>query len=342
MRKATPVGVVIGVVLALLFSVILLGTAHRYLGKKGDGADNADMLVERAEAALNTVRQRDLRSTLRPAKYDEILRPLDEMLRMARQVRDNDAYDPIGDYDRIAAYCQAVIRIAADADEQATSETSILRKRYRFMEQKGTALQYQATSLWNRLESLHERAVNGGGDRNGFVPSGGESEKLFAMVDDGLAADPENKELWYLRGILSRANGLFAAAETDLKKAIDLDPDYGAAWNVLGLVLIRLHDFDRSGKAFATAAEKLSQQAERTGAPPGAEYMAVMFNLARVHGAQLSHYERLGRIDPSPEYKAEELRHRRGMENTLRSIMSRAAAGSPEYGEARKMLVDVK
>jgi tetratricopeptide (TPR) repeat protein len=295
-------------------------------------------LVKRAETALAAVRGRDLKAKLRHAKYDEILRPLDDMLRIARKIQSSDSYDPLDDYDRIAAYCEPVIRIAVEADEHSVSESSALSRRYRFMEQKGEACQYLATALWNRFEAVHDRAGNVSFDRNGFVPSGDESEKLYSLVDDGLAADPANRELRYLRGILNRANGLFAAAEKDLKKAIELDPEFGAAWNVLGLVMIRLHDFDQSEKAFARAVEILARQAKRAGVSPGAEYATALLNLARVHGALLAHYERLERIEPSVKSRAEALRHRRDMENALQTIVNTTAAGTPEYDKAREML----
>ncbi|MDR1534604.1 MAG: hypothetical protein LBU64_05830 [Planctomycetota bacterium] len=336
--KATMSGVKIGLVLAVLFSVVAFGALYRHFLRPGERRESAGELAGRAERALEDVRRRDLKATLRPARYDSVLAPLDEMLRLARRIGDAESYDPVADYPRIAAYCEPVMRIALEAHRQARRETSFLRRNFRFMRQRGDACQYLAAGLWNRLDALSRRSPGSRFAEGGFQPSPADSEALFAVIDAGLEADSENKQLWYMRGTLNRANGVFAGAERDLRKALDLDADYAAAWNVLGLVMINLREFKRAEEAFAAAAEKSSRGAEAAGVPPGPEHTAALFNLARLHEGLLSHYSRLEPTDPDPENKREMSRHREGMESALRALIAATADGTPERGEAQKML----
>lgn len=343
MRKTTLRGIGRGLALAVLLSVVPLGLAYRYFGLgSGAGQESAASLAKQAEESLAAVKQRDLKATLRPAKYDGILEPLDRMLRIVKDLLLDPSFNPVRDYEKVRSYCEPVMRIALEAHNQAQRETSFLRKDYRFMQQRGDACQYLATTMWNRLEAIHSESPADGNGDDVFRPTLADSEKLYAVIDAGLEADPENRHLWYLRGVLGKANGTFAAAEEDLRKAILLDSGYAAAWNVLGLVMIRLQKFGEAEKAFGAATEKAREAAERAGTPPDAEYFAALGNLARFHEALIVHYERAERIAPSSENKEELLRHRSGAEAALRDILSATPAGSPEHQDAQKRLSDLK
>lgn len=337
--NVTLSGMLRGFGIALLLCVVLIGAFYRLFRSPGADAESPGALIAQAEAGMRAVEQRDLRTTLRPARFDEILRPLDVMLRRAREILSGASYDPVADYERVAAYSRPAMRIALAAHGLAQRETSFLGGNHRFMQQRGDASRYLATALWNRLEALHDQAMRGKSMATDFTPSPAESEELFSIIDAGLDADPENGELWYLRGILNRANGMFPAAKRDLEKVIELDADHAAAWNTLGLVLINLRDFDGAVKALDAAAEKLLRESERAGVAPGPEYAAVLLNSARVHEALASHYERLGQIQPGQDGAGEARRHRAAMEKALNAVLAAAAAGSPEYREARRMLL---
>lgn len=336
MRKMTLSGTGRGLVIALILSVVPLGIAYRYLGlgAASDRQESAAALAKQAKQALEAVKARDLKATLRPARYDAILMPLDSMLRIARDSLQSPTYAPVEDYDTIRAYCEPVINIALEAHNQAQSETAFLRKDYRFMQQRGDACQYLATAMWNRLEAVHEGSAAG----SDFRPTLGEAEKLYAVLNAGIEADAENGQLWYLRGVLGKASGTFAAARDDLRRALELNPGNASAWNVLGLVLINLQDFDAAERAFETAAEQSADQAERAGVPPGVEYATALFNLARFHEALTDHYQSAGRMDPSPENQEALRRHRDGAVDALNKIVATSPAGSPERQEAQKML----
>lgn len=336
MRKITLSGAARGLGIALLLSVVPLGIAYRYfgLGATGGQPESAAVLAKQARQALEAVRERDLATTLRPARYDAILMPLDSMLRIARDSLQTPDYDPVEDYDKIRSYCEPVINIALEAHNQAQSETSFLRKDYRFMQQRGDACRYLATAMWNRLEMVHERIAAG----TDFRPTLAEAEKLYAVLNAGIEADPENAQLRYLRGVLGKASGAFAAARDDLRRALELDAGNSSAWNALGLVQINLRDFDEAARAFETAAEKSSEQAERAGVPPGAEYVTALFNLARFHEALMQYYQSAERMVPSPENKEVLGRHRDSAVDALNKIAAAVPAGSPERQQAQELL----
>ncbi|MDR3077640.1 MAG: hypothetical protein LBV15_02625, partial [Planctomycetota bacterium] len=271
------------------------------------------------------------------ATYDSILAPLDRMLRRLRNLAEGDERDPLGDYDRTRAYAEPIMEIAQAAYEQSQREREGLRKNYRFLEQKGEACQRLAAALWNRLEALYRsRAAP---DSDGFVPAPADSERLEAVIGDGLDAAPANRELWRLHARLAKANGIFGRAESDLRKALGLDSQYGEAWNDLGLVLIHLRRFDEAGEAFVKAKELAAGAAKLAGRPPGADYAAALLNLADLHVNLAEHYRYEAGASPGDRDIQDQLRtHMAGAAEAVRELLDKLPPDSPEAREGQKML----
>ena len=330
-----------GLLLALAAGAVLAGVAARLMGRSGgDGGDGAAELAEQARTALKAVRERDLApgSSLRDtATYDSILAPLDRMLRRMRDLAEGEGRDPPADYDRIRAYAEPVIEIAQAAHDQSQREKDGIRKNYRFLEQKGEACQRLAAALWNRLETLdRSRAAREGG---GFAPSQADSERLEAVINNGLDADPANRRLWLLRARLAKANAAFGRAEGDLRKALGLDSQSVEAWNDLGLVLIHLRRFDEAGEAFAKAKDLASGAARLAGRPPGADYAAALLNLADLHINLAEHYRYEAGVNPADRDIQDRLRsHMSGAAGAVRELLDNMPPDSPEAREGQKML----
>lgn len=342
----TPSGFGRGLIIAFVASIALGGYLYRHFGLgnklKAKPATPAS-LVEQARDALQAVKDRDLESTLRPAKYDGILLPLDALLKIAKTDLDSPDYDPVRDYQRIAECTAPVREIAREAQQQSLRETSFLKKEYRFPEQKGDACRYQAAALWNKLEAENARRQSQHltGAPPAFVPSVKDSEELYALLDEGLAAAPENKFLWYLRGIVRRANGAYGEAERDLKRALDLDGDFVAAYNDLGLLRINLRQFDQAEKDFAKAKEKAAAAAKIANVQVGDDYIAALMNLANLHQALAVFYARNGRMDVSEENKAALARHVKGTKDAVTEILAAVPDSSPYAREAKRLLSEL-
>lgn len=299
-----------GLILAVLVGVIGLIAAYRIFGWGGPPPPgDPAALTQSARDAIDAVAKRDLSATMKPAKYDDIMRPLDQMLREASARLHADDYDPIADYEFIRARTEPVPQIADDAYRLAMSETTFLKKEFRFMEQKGDACRYWASALWSRLEAAHDQAR----PEERFAPTVAESDQLMRIITTGLDAAAENPFLWHLRGTAERAGGAFASAAESFGKAVQLDPQFTAAWNDLGLVRINLKDFPGAEEALTKAkdlAERSWKASAKDGAPgDSADYAAAVMNLADFHDALATYYDREAEVDPSEENDREARRH---------------------------------
>ncbi len=340
--KATPSGFGRGLVIAFVASIAIGGYLYRHFGLGNPGKPKQltpATLVRQAKDALEAVKNRDLETTLRPAKYDDILRPLDQLLQIAKSNLESPDYDPEGSYEKIAASAGPVVDLAQQAHDQAQRETTFLKKDYRFLEQKGDACRYQAAALWNKLEAENTRkqANYMGSAPPAFVPSFQDSEQLYSWLDAGIAAAPDNKFLWYLRSVVRRSNGAFGEAEKDLRRALELDGDFVAAWNDLGLVLVNLKRFDQAEQAFVKAKDRAAQEAKIANVQKGDDYIAALFNLANLHQALAAYYARSERQEPSAENKASLARHVKGTREALSEIFSAVPDNSPYVREAKRL-----
>ncbi|MDR1520463.1 MAG: hypothetical protein LBU23_10025 [Planctomycetota bacterium] len=337
----SPSGFGRGLIIALAASAVVGAAAYKLYGPTAGGSgETAEELTRTVEAALEAVRKRDLTpsSTLRvTATYDAVLAPLDKMLRLARNIAEGEKRDPAADYDRIRAFVEPVIRLTALARDQARRESGP-SKDYRFMEQKGEACQLLAAALWNQLEA-RRRSSPAGRDGVRFVPEPADSERLYAILNDGLGADPANKALWRLRGLVERANGLFGRAESDLRMALNLDGQYAAAWNDLGLVLINLRQFDEAGESFVKAKDQAAAAAKLAGRPLGPEYGAALLNLTEFHLSLADYYRRETGIDPANRDNQDRLRfHLAGAADAARELVANLPPESPEAIEGQRLL----
>jgi tetratricopeptide (TPR) repeat protein len=313
MKKAAPPAgfgrkFVQGLIIAFLVCVLLAGVLYQSFGWGRGGAKVGDpaVLAEEARKAIVAVRDRELTAVMGlPPRYDDIMRPLDQMIREAREKLESAEYDPLKDYDYIRTRTEPIPPIADAAYRQAMSEKTFLKKEYRFMQEKGDACRYWASALWNRLEAGN--AGNSAGAS--FVPGIDDANRVLAILKTGLDGAPENAFLWYLSALVQRRSGGFAAARADLEKALQIDPDFIAAWNDLGLTLISLKEFGPAEEALLRAADLAEQVYARAGTPPGEDYVAALMNLADFHDSLASYYRREAQVNPTEENKASLRRH---------------------------------
>ncbi|MDR2390132.1 MAG: hypothetical protein LBE84_00405 [Planctomycetota bacterium] len=327
-----------GLLVSLVLCLVLGGVLYRLFAQSA-GRDGPIELAKRAREALEAVKKRDLTpsSTLRVvATYDAILAPLDRLLGLARQLAEEEERNPAADYDHVRALVQPVIDIAPLAHAQSQMETGNFRKDFRFMEQKGEACQLLAGALWNRLEAEHRQSAAGQrGER--FVPEPANTERLYAILRDGLEADPGNKDLWYLRALVGRSNGVFGRAESDLRRALNLDGQFVPAWNDLGLTLIHLGRFEEAGEAFTNARNQAAAAAKTAGRPVGSDYAAALLNLADFHLNLADYYRREIGVDPGNRDNQDRLKlHMAGAAEATKELLDAMPSDSPEAAEARR------
>ncbi len=306
----------------------------RALGVIQPGADPDDpaVLARQAREALEAVKNRNPEDR-RPASYDAVLAPLDKLLTQAKALLEREDYDPAADYEKLRAITLPIIDIAAGADAQARTETAFLSKEYRFNAQKGEASQYLANALW-------ERILRGLPRREGMLDEAPEyprheMEAVRRILGVGLAAAPDNAERYSLRGVVSRAEGLFGPAARDLEEAVVIEADFAAAWNVLGLVRINLREFDRAEEALERARALEIEIADRTQTPPGEEYTATLYNLAAFHEGLAAFYHREYRMNPTVESQSLMQRHSAAARTYFGEFLQREPANSPDAEQAR-------
>lgn len=331
----TSSGFIRGAIIALLVGVLAYGVlkSFGYVGQRIDEDDPA-VLAKTALQALDAVKNRQP-GDRRPASYDAVLAPLDKLLRQARDTLSSPDFNPVNDLEKIRVRANSVIDIASQANNQAKTETGPLAKDYRFNDQKAEACQYLATALWERL--LASRTRTSSSLENPPYPAR-ELDELRRVIEQGLSAYSENRTLWYLRGVMNRAEGLFAAAASDLERAVAIDAQFAEGWNVLGLVRISLKEFDKAEEALERAKALVLEEARRLDAKPGPEYTAILYNLATYHEGLAVFYNRENRITPTVESRRLLARHSEEARRYLEEFLALEPAGSPDAQTASTKL----
>lgn len=336
---ASTSGFLRGLVISLIITGVLVGAAYRFFnlgGKELTHDESVTALVGETQKAIEAVSKRDL-GKLRPASYDTILRPMDQLLFKAKEIIVSENYEPIADYQKIRACVDPVILFAEQAHAMAQKETSYLKKNYRFMEQKGEACEYLAVAMWNRLSTLaYNKKPN-----EDFVPAQEDTAQMLAVINNGLDADVENKRLWYMRGLVNRSSGAFSAAAVDLQKVIDLDPDFIPGLNDLGLVMINLKKFDKAEEYLEKAKSTSRELAQKAKVKPGIDYVTALFNLGKFHEGLTFHYAKENRTNPTPENQANFARHRDAAKKYFNEFLSASDPASPDVASVNALLMDL-
>lgn len=311
--------------------------AFRALGVLGGGRSPSDPeeLARIADENLDAVRRRQP-GERRPASYDSVLRPLDDLLRQIRDIMQNPEYDPEADFEKVRSRAVPVIDIAARADQQARNETGFLTKNYRFNEQRAEASRFLAAAMWERLQARRSSQSGFLAESRPFSPS--ELIGIRRIIEDGLSANPENRDLLYMRGVIYREEGLFAAAARDLEKAVELDPSFASGWNTLALVRISLKEFDKAEEAYERAKALALEHARVNNREPGPEYVSILYNLAMFHDGLASFYARENRVSPTVENQRLAVRHTDAARRYFQEFLAREPAGSPDAQLARSRL----
>lgn len=334
MLKSAPLR---GFILAVLVCALVV-TGLRYFGIWGEEPQDAVIRYStEALTALDAVRKRQP-GDRRPASYDAVLAPLDTLLRLTRSEMTSPDFNPVRDYDKIRSMALPVMEIGALADQQAKKETGFLTKEYRFNDQVGEAGQYLALTLWEKMQAQLPPPPPGAlSDELPTLPVS-EMNELKRILTTSLAAAKDNRELWYLQGIVHRAEGLFPLAAKDLAAAVEADPDYADAWNVLGLVSISLKEFGHAEEALEKAKTLLQTQANTNKTPLGADYTAVIYNLAVFHEGLAVYYAREQRITPTLENKKLLDRHAAQARTYLEEFLNLEPSTSADAQAARSKL----
>ncbi|MDR0362564.1 MAG: tetratricopeptide repeat protein [Planctomycetota bacterium] len=322
--------------ITLLVGLLMLAGVYRHFGLGGQRLESdPTALAAQAKEALDAVRNRRP-GERRPASYDAVLQPLDRLLQLSRELIHSVDYDPMADFDKLFATAMPAFTIAGEANAQAQTETGPLAKDFRFNAQRAEAAQYLAAALWSRTTANHASAEGFGGGDEPYPPA--EIEWTLSTINAGLEADPENRSLWYLRGAVNRAAGLFAAAARDLERSLELDPGNPEAENALGLVYIDLKQLDKAEEHIEKARAAALQIASANGTAPGADYTTIIFNLARFHEGLAAFYARENRLAPSAENARLTQKHSDEARKHLGEFLSREPAGSPDAALARRLL----
>lgn len=329
-------GFVKGGVIALLVGLLAL-VGMRFFGFMGESESRDDpvVLARAAAEALEAVKNRKP-GERRPASYDSVLAPLDKLLAQAKAVLESDEYNPVGDFEKVRAAANPVIDLATRADAQAKTETGPLTKDYRFNDQKAEACQYLAVAMWERIQARQPASTR---PLESAPPLPfHELEDIRRVIALGLDVQPGNRDLWYISGVVNRAEGLFGPAARDLERAIAIDSEYAAAWNTLGLVRISLKEFELAEDALERAKNLAADQARRFNAPLGAEYASTIYNLAAFHDNLAAFYNRENRISPTVESRRLLSRHVDAARTYLEEFLRLEPPNTPDAREAQDKL----
>lgn len=326
---------------AFALPICLIGyMGLRFLGPfaPSNNPETPAALAAKASEALAAVKRRQP-GDRRPASYDSVLAPLDLLLRQARDLVHSETFNPETDLAALRARTVPVMEIATRADAQARTETGPLAKNFRFNDQKAEAAQYLAAALWERIMAARPPRPRDAAATEGApaLPQP-EMTELRRVLDEGLKADPGNRELWYIQGVVNRAEGNLVTAAKDLEHATTIAPDYAAAWNVLGLVRIGLKDFDAAEEALERAKTLALEEAKQANAPPGAEYAAILYNLGTFHEGLAAFYDRENRVAPSVESRRLAARHSAEARKSLEEFLRFEPADSADAQDARARL----
>ncbi len=325
--------------LAITFGVGIVAVAVlMFFGIIGGGPDPDDPeeLARTATESLEAVRRRTP-GDRRPASFDSVLLPLDKLLSQSGALLESETFDPVNDYEKLRSLTLPVIHIATQADAFAREETGMWTKDYRFNSQKAEACQYLANGLWERINRQAPSREDLFEADSPERPLSDMTE-LRRILDMGVQADPENAELLYQRGVLNRAEGLFAPAAKDLEQAIAVKADFPGAWNTLGLTRIALKEFDKAEEAFERARSLMLEQAEKLGRDPGTEYSAILYNLAMFHENLAVYYARENRMAPTVEYQRLLSKHTADARKYLEEFLQKEPPDSPDAESARTKL----
>ena len=72
--------------------------------------------------------------------------------------------------------------------------------------------------------------------------------------DNWVAAEPDNAEAWCIRGMYYNDNyGQYAEAMESCNKALELDPEYGLAWYLKGVILTNMNMTGEATPCFENA-----------------------------------------------------------------------------------------
>ncbi len=324
--------------IVLLVGILAIAAMERFSDWSFFGSEETQApasLVAQAQEALEAVRNRTP-SDRRPALFDSVLTPLDKLLSQAKDLVGNLEYDPIRDYQKLYDLTDPVIKIADEANQVASNQTGFWSRDYRFNEQKAEACQYLASGMWSRAQAKQAGSPSQR-DESSRMPES-EINAVLRIINMGLEANPENATLWYMRGIVNRANGLFAAAARDLEKALELNPHNADAMNVLGLVSINLKQFDKAEEYLEKAREEPLSQAKKTNMQLGEEYTTTLFNLARFHEGLAAYYARENRMSPSPENQRLLSKHAAEARKYFAEFLQREPPDTQDARTARRLM----
>ncbi|BBL68595.1 tetratricopeptide repeat protein [Methanoculleus chikugoensis] len=72
--------------------------------------------------------------------------------------------------------------------------------------------------------------------------------------DNRVAAEPNNAEAWCIRGMYyNNYHNQYAEALESCNRALELDPEYGLAWYLKGVILTNMNKTDEAAACFENA-----------------------------------------------------------------------------------------
>jgi superkiller protein 3 len=89
------------------------------------------------------------------------------------------------------------------------------------------------------------------GNATHFMEKGDSVQKYY---DSRVAAEPDNAEAWCIRGMYYNDNyGQYEEAMASCNRALELDPNYGLAWFVKGIILTNMNETGEAALCFENA-----------------------------------------------------------------------------------------
>ncbi|MBN2712961.1 MAG: tetratricopeptide repeat protein [Planctomycetes bacterium] len=177
-----------------------------------------------------------------------------------------------GSFDKAAPMFREARDLAISGSKKVVSsgkgkeEDDVFRFRFR----EAAARYYLAVCLYKEIEkkdALKWSEAQRKGEPVMLAYS--EAKPIMDEIEAGLKADPMNKSLWRLKGIVDNMLGRFLFAARALEKAVEIDPEFAEAYNNLGRVYLNLKETDKALNAFKMA---LGLSGERVETKASANY----------------------------------------------------------------------
>lgn len=159
----------------------------------------------------------------------------------------------------------------------------------------------------------------------------GQTKEALAIYEELIQQNPENGDLYYLRGVVKKKDGKNEEAMVAFQKAVELDPKHAMAWQQLGILLMSRMDYHGSENAFQKSIE------QKADSPASWEGLAQTYLMTQQTKKAEGAYDRLLELEPqniAALYNVGQIRWANKNVKGAKDAFQRVLQINPNYAEA--------